>query len=126
MKVVALISGGKDSTYNMMQCIAAGHKIVALANIAPKTNKEIDSYMYQSVGHEAIGFIAESMELPLYKSLTSGKSNQIGKTYEPVDCNDEVEDLYNLLKSIKEEIDYDGVSVGAILSDYQRIRVENV
>lgn len=126
MKVVALISGGKDSTYNMMQCIAAGHKIVALANITPKTYKELDSYMYQSVGYEAIDYIAESMQLPLYKSLTAGKSNQIGKTYEPIDSNDEVEDLYNLLKLIKEEMDYDAVSIGAILSDYQRIRVENV
>ena len=32
MKVVALISGGKDSCFNMMQCIAAGHEIIALAN----------------------------------------------------------------------------------------------
>lgn len=126
MKVVALISGGKDSTYNVMQCIAAGHEIVALANIRPKLSKEIDSYMYQSVGFEAIDLIAESMELPLYKCETAGESKQIGKIYEPIDNNDEVEDLYNLLKSIKEHTDFDAVSAGAILSDYQRIRVENV
>jgi diphthine-ammonia ligase len=35
MKVVALISGGKDSCFNIMQCIAAGHEIVALANLYP-------------------------------------------------------------------------------------------
>jgi len=35
MKVVALISGGKDSCFNMMQCVAAGHEIVALANLYP-------------------------------------------------------------------------------------------
>lgn len=35
MKIVALVSGGKDSCYNMMQCVAAGHDIVALANLAP-------------------------------------------------------------------------------------------
>lgn len=35
MRVVALISGGKDSCFNMMQCIAAGHEIVALANLYP-------------------------------------------------------------------------------------------
>ena len=38
MKVVALISGGKDSCYNMMQCIAAGHEIVALANLQPSSS----------------------------------------------------------------------------------------
>lgn len=36
MKVVALISGGKDSCYNMVQCVAAGHDIVALANLRPE------------------------------------------------------------------------------------------
>lgn len=33
--MVALVSGGKDSCYNMMQCVAAGHEIVALANLYP-------------------------------------------------------------------------------------------
>lgn len=28
-------SGGKDSCYNMMQCVTAGHRIVALANLRP-------------------------------------------------------------------------------------------
>lgn len=28
-------SGGKDSCYNMMQCVAAGHQLVALANLRP-------------------------------------------------------------------------------------------
>ena len=36
MKTVALISGGKDSCFNMMQCVAAGHQLVALANLRPK------------------------------------------------------------------------------------------
>lgn len=35
MKVVALVSGGKDSCYNMMQCVAAGHEIIALGNLSP-------------------------------------------------------------------------------------------
>ena len=30
-----LFSGGKDSCYNMMKCIATGHQIVALANLQP-------------------------------------------------------------------------------------------
>lgn len=36
MRVVALVSGGKDSCYNMMQCKAEGHEIIALANLHPK------------------------------------------------------------------------------------------
>ncbi|CAH0560796.1 unnamed protein product [Brassicogethes aeneus] len=125
MKVVALISGGKDSTFNMMQCIAAGHQIVCLANLVPHSKTEIDSYMYQSVGHEAIDLIAAAMDLPLYKKETMGVANDQGKNYKP-SKNDEVEDLYLLLKEVMEEMEVEAVSVGAILSDYQRIRVENV
>lgn len=125
MKVVALVSGGKDSTFNMMQCIAAGHQIVALANLVPHSETEIDSFMYQSVGHEAIDLIAAAMDLPLYKRYTLGISNERGKVYEPSE-SDEVEDLYLLLEQIRKDIAFEAVSVGAILSDYQRVRVENV
>lgn len=45
MRVVALISGGKDSCFNMMQCIAAGHEIVALANLYPIGKGNIQVYL---------------------------------------------------------------------------------
>ncbi|XP_036449193.1 diphthine--ammonia ligase [Colossoma macropomum] len=125
MKVVALISGGKDSCYNMMQCVAAGHKIVALANLRPAKADEIDSYMYQTVGHQAIDLYAEAMDLPLYRRTIEGSSLETGREYNQKE-GDEVEDLYHLLKLVKEKEGVEAVSVGAILSDYQRVRVENV
>lgn len=33
MKILALISGGKDSIYNLCKCIDEGHEIVALGNL---------------------------------------------------------------------------------------------
>jgi len=33
MKLLALISGGKDSIYNICRCIEEGHEIVALGNL---------------------------------------------------------------------------------------------
>lgn len=156
MRVVALVSGGKDSSYNMMKCVAEGHEIVALANLHPKDKgliiqfsnactmqyfidfsyfffsffhnfctDELDSYMYQTVGHMGIKKLAEAMDLPLYRMETKGKSTQMGKLYVPTD-DDEVEDLYNLLKMTKDEVNAEAVAVGAIFSDYQRVRVENV
>lgn len=125
MKVVGLISGGKDSCFNLMQCVAAGHEIVALANLVPYNLTEIDSYMYQSVGHESIELIARSMELPLFRRQTFGTSHHRDLNY-TVTENDEVEDLYDLLKDVTDKLQVNAVSVGAILSDYQRIRVENV
>nr|XP_015206384.1 PREDICTED: diphthine--ammonia ligase isoform X6 [Lepisosteus oculatus] len=101
MKVVALISGGKDSCYNMMQCVAAGHQIVALANLRPAENKdELDSYMYQTVGHQAVALYAEAMDLPLYRHTIVGESLDTGRDY--IECEgDEVEDLYHLLKLVQ-------------------------
>ncbi|KAM4690076.1 diphthine--ammonia ligase [Rhinophrynus dorsalis] len=127
MRVVALISGGKDSCYNMMQCVSAGHQIVALANLRPpeSAEDELDSYMYQTVGHHALELYAEAMGLPLYRATLQGTSLDTGRAYTPQD-GDEVEDLYRLLSLVKEKESVDCVSVGAILSDYQRVRVENV
>ncbi|NXP50671.1 DPH6 ligase, partial [Heliornis fulica] len=122
-------SGGKDSCYNMMQCVAAGHQIVALANLRPAENTgqtdELDSYMYQTVGHHAIDLYADAMDLPLYRGFIKGSSVNTGRMY--TKCQeDEVEDLYQLLKLVKDKEGVEGVSVGAILSDYQRVRVEDI
>ncbi|XP_042669630.1 diphthine--ammonia ligase isoform X5 [Centrocercus urophasianus] len=124
-----LCSGGKDSCYNMMQCVAAGHQIVALANLRPAEttgqSDELDSYMYQTVGHHAIDLYADAMDLPLYRCFIKGTSINTGRVY--TTCQeDEVEDLYHLLKLVKDKEAVEGVSVGAILSDYQRVRVEDV
>ncbi|KAM6358788.1 diphthine--ammonia ligase isoform 1-T1 [Alca torda] len=129
MRVVALISGGKDSCYNMMQCVAAGHQIVALANLRPAENTgqtdELDSYMYQTVGHHAIDLYADALDLPLYRGFIKGTSVNTGRVYTACQ-EDEVEDLYQLMKLVKDKEGVEGVSVGAILSDYQRVRVEDV
>lgn len=37
--VVGLLSGGKDSCYNLCHCAKQGHKIVALATLAPPQGK---------------------------------------------------------------------------------------
>lgn len=75
---------------------------------------ELDSYMYQTVGHMGIEMLAEAMEMPLYRKTTSGLTTQKGKNYEPT-TDDEVEDLYELLKQVK--VSYESVD----LSFYNRI-----
>lgn len=116
MKVVGLISGGKDSCYNMMKCVDDGHEIVCLANLKPPDgHDELDSYMYQTVGHDAIEvkvylflyFIdflfqlySEACGLPLYRRTIAGRPLSIDFDYEQT-INDEVEDLYELLVEVK-------------------------
>ncbi len=128
MLVIALVSGGKDSTYNMMQCAAHGHEVVALANLHPPAGgpAELDSYMYQSVGAEAIGAFAQCAGLPLYRREIRGTPRATALDYAPTE-HDEVEDLHALLSDVlTRHPDARGVSSGAIMSTYQKLRVEQV
>ena len=128
MQVVALISGGKDSTFNAMHCIANGHQLVALANLQPPPGiDELDSYMYQTVGHDLLSAYAECYGLPLYRRIIKGTARNTSNEYTMQEDGDEVEDLLELLQEVKRcHPNIQGVSSGAIFSNYQRVRVENV
>ncbi|CAG2177610.1 unnamed protein product [Oppiella nova] len=125
MRIIGLVSGGKDSTYSMCLCANDGHELVGLANLVPQSAHEEDSYMYQTVGHEFIDLYTEAMGLPLFRRTISGKPLSTDMAYEER-TDDEVEDLFQLLSQIKEKVAFDGISVGAIHSTYQKVRVENV
>jgi diphthine-ammonia ligase len=126
MKVIGLISGGKDSIYNLIQCIKNGHEIVCLGHLErPKDQGELDSYMYQTVGSEMATAIAECLGLPLIKYTLKSKPVNLQLEYNQTD-NDEVEDLFPLLSEAKEKYGIEGVSTGAIMSTYQKNRVENL
>lgn len=61
---------------------------------------ELDSYMYQTVGHQVIELFAEAMDLPLYRRTIQGSSLETGRNYCKTE-GDEVEDLYELLHLVK-------------------------
>ncbi|CDK25283.1 unnamed protein product [Kuraishia capsulata CBS 1993] len=125
MKFVGLVSGGKDSIFNILHSIRQGHELIALANLYPSSGKdEIDSFMYQTVGHDVVSLYDKCTGLPLYRREISGLSENVQLEYSRT-ANDETEDLLELLKEVKENHpDVEGVSSGAILSNYQRNRVE--
>uniref|UniRef100_A0A0X3PSF6 Diphthine--ammonia ligase n=1 Tax=Schistocephalus solidus TaxID=70667 RepID=A0A0X3PSF6_SCHSO len=130
MKLAALVSGGKDSCFAICESIVHGHEIVALVNLKPCTIEasqvEIDSFMFQSVATEGVRYFAEAIEVPLFQANITGTAVCQSLSYHQ-SPSDEVEDLFNLLASVKKQIpDMEGVTSGAILSDYQRERVEQV
>ena len=86
---------------------------------------EMDSAMFQTIGWNNIQLLADAMVLPLFVGETDMLAKEEGKNYLP-SAGDEVEDLYALLEKVKTEVGVDAVCVGAILSDYQRVRVESV
>ncbi|KAJ8102087.1 hypothetical protein POJ06DRAFT_248730 [Lipomyces tetrasporus] len=137
MKSVALVSGGKDSCYNILHCIKNGHEVVALANLHPPLPPsidsdendvihEMDSFMYQTVGHSVLSLYSDCFGIPMYRAPITGTSVTTKLDYATT-AADETEDLYTLLQTVKTaHPDIEAVSVGAILSTYQRTRVENV
>lgn len=125
--VFGLISGGKDSIFNIIKCIKNKYTLIAVGHLSPPKNKnEIDSYMYQSVGSELCSAIAECLNVPIIiKEITGSPINKDLEYKETKE--DEVEDLYNLIKEAKEKFPLiNSVSSGAILSKYQKNRVENI
>eukprot|EP00916_Digyalum_oweni_P026585 GHVL01043663.1.p1 GENE.GHVL01043663.1~~GHVL01043663.1.p1 ORF type:complete len:344 (+),score=87.63 GHVL01043663.1:156-1034(+) len=83
--------------------------------------------MYQSVGSEVVEYIADSMKLPLYCRRITGTPKSIDSLSYSPRGGDEVEDLFEILKTVQEfHPSVTAVSCGAILSNYQKFRVENV
>lgn len=137
LKIVALISGGKDSFFSLLHCIANGHDVVALANLHPASPSEgasiedTDSFMYQTIGHAVIPLYEKALGLPLYRQEINGSAVNQSKTYGPTPSEaekaDETESLVPLLRKVMAaHPEVNAVSTGAILSDYQRTRVESV
>ena len=127
MKFVALLSGGKDSCFNIMHCFLNGHELVAAASLRPPSGKgarlrtnvyakviltfleEIDSYMYQTVGQDAIQYVADALEVPLFRRTIDGNPLDQRLVYGSRDRGgfqsgtegDETEDMFKLLSDVK-------------------------
>jgi diphthine-ammonia ligase len=167
LNVIALISGGKDSFFSILHCLQNGHKVVALGNLHPESpnsksakkrasqseeaneddEHDLNSFMYQTVGHSVIPLYEKALGIPLYRQPIIGTAVQTGASYSHFDAakagtylsdqrpesginseiHDETESLVPLLRRIMEEHPCaNALSTGAILSTYQRTRVESV
>ena len=253
LNVIALVSGGKDSFFSLLHCLANGHRVVALANLHPPSavppqdspvtgtqgggrsgdagltataagttitavlrpadhdavsasgqaasssasgtdgekplssetadpglgarvdaeegdeEEDLNSFMYQTVGHQVIPLYAEATGIPLYRRPITGGAAQSGKDYAysehaavapgatsqrtplpptsaanrtagheregarapgtgaEANTEDETESMVPLLKAVMAaHPEANAISAGAILSTYQRTRVESV
>ncbi len=109
MKIAALFSGGKDSTWAVHKAIEAGHEIVTLVSLL---SKNPDSYMFQSVNLKWAPLLAEAMGLPIVLRETQGREEE------------ELADLEAVLRELRPRIE--GVSAGALASKYQYNRVRRI
>lgn len=161
LKVIALISGGKDSFYSLLHCLRNNHQIVALGNLYPPSpsrsshdgfsnsppasvaeegEHDLASFMYQTVGHTVIPLYEQALGIPLYRQQISGSAVQTGTSYHGAHVQgdgdggeddgrgeDETECLMPLLRKIMAaHPEANALSTGAILSTYQRTRIESI
>lgn len=152
LNVIALISGGKDSFFSVLHCLRHAHNVVALANLhsgpdaglealdpassprnvrpAPE-DEDLNSFMYQTVGHGVIPLYAAATGLPVYRRGITGSAAQSGRDYDGAAAagvgGDEAESMTELLRGVMaRHPEADALCAGAILSTYQRTRVESV
>lgn len=94
MQLVALFSGGKDSVHTLYHAVRHGHEVVGLANLLPESaaDDDVDSWMYQTVGHGLVPALGECLGLPVYRKRTRAKAANQKLQYART-AGDEVEDL---------------------------------
>jgi ABC transporter with metal-binding/Fe-S-binding domain ATP-binding protein len=107
MKLAALISGGKDSSFAIYRATQEGHVVTDMVTIVPENE---DSFMFHSANIHLTHLISEACGIPLTSAPSSGEKEK------------EFEDLKEALCRVK----VDGVAVGAIASEYQASRVQRI
>ncbi len=107
MKLAALISGGKDSSFAIVKAFQEGHEVTHLVTIKPANP---DSYMFHSANIHLTEMISQACGIPLISETSSGEKEK------------ELDDLKKALSRVK----VDGVAAGAIESEYQTSRVRRI
>ena len=106
MKLAALFSGGKDSTYAIYLAKKLGHSVDVLLTLYPHSS---ESHLLHYPNIEFTQLQAESMKTPqLIEEITSD------------DSENESKKLNNLISLAKEKYSIDGIVHGGILSEYQK------
>jgi len=107
MKVAALCSGGKDSTFALWLTMKQRHEVERLVAMIPRRE---DSFMFHYPNIHLIDQFAECTGLSLLKAETSGERGQ-----ELVD-----------LKHVLQGLDVEGIVSGGIASNYQKNNIDKI
>ena len=111
MKVVSLFSGGKDSTYALWYAQMQGWDIQRLVTVFPEAK---DSWMFHYPTVKWTSLQAEAIGIPHVHVPTAGVKEE------------ELEDLRGELERLKKSAGIEAIVSGAIASEYQRTRLDNL
>ena len=107
MRLAALFSGGKDSTFATYLMEQQGHEVDILVNVRPQNPH---SWVFHTPNLAVLPLMAEAM----------------GKKLTVADSSGEEDDDLRALRSALAPLDVEGVVAGAIASDYQWDRINHV
>ena len=111
MRVLALLSGGKDSVCAIETARGFGWDVAAALVLKPAQD---DAWMFHTPNLGVVAGVAECLGLPLVEAdVRSGKA-------------EEVEDLKAAVAAAKREFGLDGLVSGALASEYQRTRIDRI
>jgi len=111
MKVAALYSGGKDSTFSLYRAIEQGRDVVVLISMKSKNQS---SYMFHIPNIDLVKLQAKAFGIPLIFKQTEGIKEK------------ELVDLKAAISEAKRKYQIEGVVSGAVASEYQRYRIETI
>jgi len=110
MKLGALFSGGKDSTYAIYKAMKENEVVclIAIKSLNP------ESYMFHVPAFEHIEKQAEALGLPLILVETKGVKEE------------ELKDLQKAIEEAKKKYSIEGIVTGAVASTYQASRIQKI
>ncbi|HUR25668.1 MAG TPA: diphthine--ammonia ligase [Candidatus Thermoplasmatota archaeon] len=111
MRVIALLSGGKDSVCAVETARGLGWDVAAALVLKPAQD---DAWMFHTPNLGVVAGVADCLGLPLVEAdVRSGKA-------------EEVEDLQAAVQAAKDDLGLDGLVSGALASEYQRTRLDRI
>ncbi len=106
MKLAALFSGGKDSTYSIYKVKQMGHDVKCLVTIFPKSS---NSHLLHFPTIELTKLQSKTLKIP-----------QIVSTLDSDELAEEMNVLKVLLEKAKRDFQIEGLVHGGISSEFQR------
>lgn len=111
MRLLALFSGGKDSTLAVEKALENRHEVVCLLTVKPR---RLDSWMFHTVCLSVTPLQAEAMRIPHIFIEVSGEKEI------------EYAELMHSLKEVIVEYQVTGILSGSITSNYQKKRIDQI
>jgi len=118
---VSLFSGGKDSSWALYQALEEGLNVTRLVTVHPSE----DSYMYHVPETGLASLAAESIGIKLV-DVDPGDLAADDATDSAAQGDAELEPLEDALTDLADDIDLAGVTAGAIESEFQTNRIQEM